>query len=357
MSDSKRPLLFIIATHSKESRGGISSSVEAFENSLTKIGKRFVRINSHNEQRNNLKTWIQAGQKLIRETRKHPEQRCIYWFHCGPWFSMFRKFVLAILSKSLGGENVAHFHSYTLADYLSSRTGRILLRVFLLPFDKVVALTPWWQEQLKTVIGKRPSSIIPNPISFSLLEYAQKHIKRNVIPKKLSAEVQIFTMTRLTHGKGVEYVIQAMALLPPNYYLTVAGDGPIKKTLEAKVNLLGITERVSFVGWLDVKEKEQKLCNSDIFCLPSYDSFGMVFIEAMSVGLPIVALNSGPIADVVTANEGILVNDTAPESIATALQDITNNYRRYQSSGPRRVASEYDPVRLAELAITFFDQA
>ena len=72
------------------------------------------------------------------------------------------------------------------------------------------------------------------------------------------------------------------------------------------------------------KQKEQVISTSDIFCLPTlYDSFGMVFLEAMAYGLPVVAVDYGPIRDIIVDNyTGILVRRPEPKLCADAIKTI-----------------------------------
>lgn len=355
MKKDVEPLYFLIATHSSESKGGISSSVKIFENSIQQLEIDYVRINSHSEMKAIFPVWLKATCRILRLSKQHAHRRRVYWFHCGPWFSMFRKFALALVSKSKGGENVIHFHSYALINYLSSWYGRLLLKIFLLPFDKIVALTPWWKKQIKQAFPHIPVRVIPNPVSFRLLDLAKSRMDNlNRSAPKTSDNIKIFTMARLAKGKGVEQVIRAMACLPSSYELTVAGDGPIKGDLNKLTSKLGLNERVTFTGWLNDHEKEKMLCASDIFCLPSFDSFGIVFIEAMSVGLPIIALNSAPISEVVTPDVGILVNSQA-DDIANSIRCINQQESTF-TGGPKLVVEHYNPIHLTHKIIAFLNE-
>ena len=105
---------------------------------------------------------------------------------------------------------------------------------------------------------------------------------------------------------------------------------------------------MSFLGWISGDEKEKLLNESNIFCLPSaYDSFGMVFIEAMAFNLPIVAYNWGPIRDVVTSEVGECCEIADAESVARRIKTVAENLTIYKSKGPNKVLNTYTPSIVA----------
>jgi glycosyltransferase involved in cell wall biosynthesis len=128
-------------------------------------------------------------------------------------------------------------------------------------------------------------------------------------------------MTRVVKGKGVDLLIESVPLLPEYVRVVIAGDGAQLLFLKERVSELNIKHRVDFRGWVDGPTKESLFGEADIFCLPSsYDSFGMGFIEAMAHGLPVVALDWGPIKDVVPHGKcGLLVKRPEPVLLAEAI--------------------------------------
>ena len=229
-----------------------------------------------------------------------------FWYHLGPWLSSSRKFSLALVPRLLGCKTIAHIHSPTFNDYLVE-TGKsnFLIKFALKPFSNLIMLTPWWQSLLKEHNITKSSIISPNPNSATYCQVAQSFIEQPRQLQEKNTSFKILTMARLMEGKGVDLVIAALAQLPEQYKLTVAGDGPLKSKLEQQVKSLGLESRITFTGWIDGEEKANLLRNSDVFCLPStYDSFGMVFIEAMAFDLPVIAYGWGPIGDVVDDEVG-----------------------------------------------------
>jgi len=142
-------------------------------------------------------------------------------------------------------------------------------------------------------------------------------------------------MSRLEPGKGVDLLVETIPLLPDSVSVVVAGDGTQLTKLKKRVVELGIERRVRFLGWVQREDKFRLLREADIFCLPSsYDSFGMGFVEAMAHGLPVVALDWGPIRDVVPDGEcGFLVKQATRECLAQAIMKLADNTELRKTMG------------------------
>lgn len=343
--------LVIVATHTTETRGGISSALAGYEAGFSELNVEFIRVNSHSDQRGRVSQWLFAGWQILRLAIRY-RSNAIFWFHCGPWFSMLRKFTFAVIARCFGARTVAHFHSLTVNDYLQTPIRRLLFKFFALPFQQLIVLTPWWREKVLASGLTKPIHICPNPVTPALLSSAREHSTYAAKVPISSEPIVILAMARLLPQKGVEHVLAAVELLPERFKLVIAGDGPLKDSLVKQTDLLGLQHRVTFTGWLEAKAKIETLKKADLFCLPSlYDSFGMVFIEAMAFNLPIVACDWGPIADVVTSEVGLLVPYADPESVASAVTEIVNNPFYFSVHGAESVVNKYSPKACAEKVV------
>jgi len=159
-------------------------------------------------------------------------------------------------------------------------------------------------------------------------------------------------MTRLVPGKGVDIVLKALDYLPQRFQCIVAGEGPERVRMEEWVRNAGLADRVVFTGWVSGQEKERLWSEADVFCLPSvYDSFLMGLVEAMAHCVPVVALRTGPIAEIVDHSEtGILVEDSDPRSVAAALRGLANPTVRGQmgEAGQKRVLEKFSITVVGE---------
>ncbi|WP_434950915.1 glycosyltransferase family 4 protein [Shewanella sp. HL-SH4] len=336
--------LIIVGTHSTETRGGISAAVSGYEQGFTQQGIEFIRVNSHSDLRSRIFTWLSAWFQVLQLSVKY-RSRAVFWFHCGPWLSLTRKWSFAVTARLFGCQTVAHMHSPTLHNYINSQYGQYLLKLFFAPFGRVIALTPWWKDQLVLFGINKPIDVCANPVSEDILSAAIQTLSTPKIVREPQGDIVILSMARLIEGKGIEHVIDAMAILPEHYHLKVAGEGPLKQLLIQRVASLKLQHRVTFVGWVDSVVKHNLFNSVDIFCLPSkYDSFGVVFIEAMAFDLPIIACDWGPITDVVTPEVGLLVPYCHPQAIADSVETLAKNYQDYWGKGPQRVMDNFSPL-------------
>jgi glycosyltransferase involved in cell wall biosynthesis len=347
--------LVIVATHTTETNGGISSSLAGYEEGLNQLDVEFIRVNSHSDIRGRLSCWITAWWQVLLLAVRY-RSRVIFWFHCGPWFSMLRKVTFAITVKLFGCQTIAHMHSVTLSSYMKHTYGKHLLTLFFVPFDRIIALTPWWKTQLVLFGVNKPIDVCANPVAEGILSAAKLALVTPKVVCERKNTIVILSMARLMDGKGVEHVIDAIAILPECYHLKIAGEGPLKQQLIKQVALLKLQSRVTFVGWVDSKLKHDLLNSVDIFCLPSrYDSFGVVFIEAMAFDLPIIACDWGPIADVVTSDVGLLVPYGEPQTIALTAVKLVDSYDHYRFNGPKRVIHYFSSLTCCESVLKLFD--
>lgn len=147
----------------------------------------------------------------------------------------------------------------------------------------------------------------------------------------------IVSVGRLVHRKGQDYLIQSMPLIlhqVPNAHLLLVGQGPYLEHLQRLVKEHGLENSVTFIGRVDYKELPQYLCVGDIFAMPSrsrlmgleVEGLGIVYLEASSCGLPVLAGNSGGAPDAVKQSEtGLVVNGTDEKQIASAAIELLNN--------------------------------
>jgi len=128
---------------------------------------------------------------------------------------------------------------------------------------------------------------------------------------------------RLIEQKGYTYALQAFALLErdfPAAQLVLIGDGPLKTPLHAEARRLGLARRVHFMGWR--ADAAALMAGLDVFVMPSlWEGFGLVLLEAMASGLPIVATAVSAIPEIVVEGEtGLLVPPRDPAALAAALR-------------------------------------
>lgn len=158
--------------------------------------------------------------------------------------------------------------------------------------------------------------------------------------------------------KGLEVMLQALALLPPPLTLWVAGPGTADGRLHHRY---GDHPRISWLGELSESEKVARLRAASAVCVPSLEaeSFGIVLLEAMAAGTPVVASDL-PAYRTVTDNGSAALLSTVADPVALA-DDVLRAVRdrdlatRLQTEG-HAIAARYDLVTLAERYLEIYSR-
>jgi len=161
----------------------------------------------------------------------------------------------------------------------------------------------------------------------------------------LSDKKVIVSVGRLVHRKGQDYLIEAMPEIlksVPQAHLLLVGEGPYREHLEKLVTQHKLERSVTFIGRIQYKELPTYICAGDIFAMPSrsrlmgleVEGLGIVYLEASSCGLPVLAGNSGGAPDAVVHNEtGLVVNGTDAQDIAAAAVELLVNVESSKKMG------------------------
>jgi phosphatidylinositol alpha-1,6-mannosyltransferase len=163
----------------------------------------------------------------------------------------------------------------------------------------------------------------------------------------LSDKKVIVSVGRLVHRKGQDYLIEAMPEILKSVrqaHLLLVGEGPYREHLQKLVAKHNLDAAVTFIGRIQYKELPNYICVGDIFAMPSrsrlmgleVEGLGIVYLEASSCGLPVLAGNSGGAPDAVLQNEtGLVVNGTDAKQIASASIELLTKVESSQKMGVR----------------------
>ncbi len=151
----------------------------------------------------------------------------------------------------------------------------------------------------------------------------------------LDADAPVAGMVcRLVEQKGVTYGLQAFAQVSaqmPEARLLIAGDGPLRESLEQEAQALGLADCVQFLGWRD--DVDRLMSAFDLLLMPSlWEGFGLVILEAMARQLPVVATAVSAIPEIVVDGEtGLLVPARDVDALAGAMLTLLADrpLRRY----------------------------
>jgi glycosyltransferase involved in cell wall biosynthesis len=143
---------------------------------------------------------------------------------------------------------------------------------------------------------------------------------------------RILSMGRLVPIKGFHLAIEAFAAFAhahPAATMVVVGRGPERRRLEQRAASLGVLERIRFVDWLPRTSALEEMRKSDLFLFPSFEGGGMVVLEALAHGLPVVCLQYGGPGEVVSEACGRPVlpggREETVRALAAALKEFAES--------------------------------
>ena len=249
---------------------------------------------------------------------------------------------LALLLSGYKGKVVLHWHS-------DIQKQRILLRLYS-PLQK------WLIRRADKIVGTSPVYLSESPF-LQKVQHKTECLPIGVDPmcpdaagvRKIKDRYKgkkiIFSLGRLVTYKGYEFLIAATKYLKDNYMILIGGTGALREKLQEEINSMHLHGKVKLLGHVSDEELPSYYGACDVFCLSSVqktEAFGIVQIEAMSCGKPVVATkipHSG--VSWVNAHEesGINVVPGDAYALAKAIEGIAENgaaYDRYSEGALNR---------------------
>ena len=252
--------------------------------------------------------------------------------------------------------------------YLPGIVGRLLggayQRTFLPPtlrrVDRIVVHTRSYGSTSAMLRG-RDLTIIPSVVD---LERFRPGIDASGLRGDLRLEgKRILAFTgRLVPHKGVDVILQALRLLPPDVVLVVIGAGPRLPSLVGLARRLGVQERVRFCPAVSDDDLPRYLALADLFVFPSQnrlEGLGRAITEAMATGLPVVVADMPGVREVIEPGvEGLLVEPLIASDIAEKVRRLLDDpalARRMGTAGRRRAEERYGLATVASQLIRLYE--
>ncbi|MDK2820740.1 MAG: hypothetical protein PWP31_705 [Clostridia bacterium] len=290
-----------------------------------------------------------------------------------------------IIMRKYGPFHIIHAH-----DWLAAVTARALKHAYRLPLVATIHATEagrnsglynemqryinsveWWltYESWKVIVCSQHMrqevqglfqlppdkiNIIPNGV------YTKKFRVTSVDPQvrkcfATSHEKIIFFVGRLVVEKGVQVLLEAMPEILekcPEAKLVIAGKGPMEGQLKNRAGELGIGHKVCFAGYIDDHTRNQLYRAASVAVFPSlYEPFGIVALEAMAAGTPVVASETGGLAEIITHGiDGMRVFPGNVGSLADNILAVLHDEslaKKLRANAGKLVREEYDWTKIA----------
>ena len=226
--------------------------------------------------------------------------------------------------------------------------------------DALVSIAPFTEKNFRRLWPQAGRIVtIPNGIE---LEPYRNRVPR---PPKLEPSIQpkrfVLFIGRLARRKGVDVLLQAMAMKSTTMKLVVAGSGDEQTELEAQAQALRLSERVQFVGRAEGETKVYLLQNALATVMPSriWEAFPLVVLESFAASRPIIGSRVPGIADFVEDQRtGILVPEENPAALSEAMSKLFDDPAAADRMGlaAQEVAEHYSWKSVAAQHIALYEQ-
>jgi glycosyltransferase involved in cell wall biosynthesis len=236
----------------------------------------------------------------------------------------------------VGVENMnLHSHRGPLARDVRRSVGR---------FDGIVVLTGDDERDYRELVDGASTRVVQIPNALPALGGGVASLDAPVV----------VAAGRLTGQKGFDLLIQAFALVlreEPSWKLRIYGDGSARGELARLISELGVGSNVSLMG--TTTDIGSELASASVFALSSrFEGFGMVIVEAMSKGLPVVSFNCprGPAEIISDGVDGLLVPNGDVDAFAAALLSVirSRSMRERMGAAGLEKALTFSPDRIGE---------
>lgn len=170
--------------------------------------------------------------------------------------------------------------------------------------------------------------VVPNVVDKSIFYPGPKIINKNNIKS-------ILFIGSLVPVKGLPYLFKALKIINKqrsDWYLSIIGSGSHKEEYVKMVAGLGIKNKIRFHGVKSKKQVAEYMRNCNFLIQPSlYETFGVVHIEAMACGKPVIATNIGGPKEFINKKNGMLVSPKNIDELSRAISYMLDNYQKFST--------------------------
>lgn len=217
----------------------------------------------------------------------------------------------------------------------------------------VVCVSRRLADDAVRLVGADPAKVVVIPNTYDTARFRYVERSRAGAPRFIA-------VGRLVPEKGHDVLLDAFASVASalgGARLTIVGDGVMRSVLEFRARHLGISGSVRFTGALAGEALVAELAAADVFVLPSRsEGFGVVLVEAMATGLPVVATRCGGPEDIVTRSDGILVEVEDSADLARGMREAAGKLDAFDGATiARNAAARYSPTTIAARLVRVYE--
>lgn len=222
--------------------------------------------------------------------------------------------------------------------------------------DAVICVSPGIEQEVRDTIDGELDNlrVIPNGVDTSAFK-----LTADVRPR--SGPLRLLFVGHLIPRKGADVLLTALRRLTDNgmkVELTIIGIGAESGPLHRQAETLGISSNVHFAGGVSHGDIAHFFSDCDVFVLPSFaESFGVVVIEALATGKPVIATRSGGPEHIIDESVGMLVEPGDVEALASAIQGVGEQLETYVPSRlSAYVESRYSIATVADKVTALYKE-
>ena len=238
-----------------------------------------------------------------------------------------------LLKKKFNIPIVITEHSSSLKGLFRSHIHKILVLHSLKNADQVIAVSASIKNEIEQYL-RIPIEIVPNTIDESrfLLKVREK---QDIVRIGFIGHLE-------DDRKGLDLLLEALSKLEnKNFHLKIAGTGRLEKYYSELAASLEISNKCTFLGVIPTELIPEFLLEVDIFVLPSRkESFGVVIIEAMASGIPVISTVCGGPEFIINETSGLLIEKENPSELRIAIDYLIKNLCQYDPESIRKYAVE-----------------
>lgn len=285
----------------------------------------------------------------------------LYWSHRLPFGGAGRlidvnRRNLRLASGRFGRIDLIHAHVSYPAGYVASIVSRELGIPYVLtehmgpfPFPSLMRHGKPIGEIAQAFVNAAETIAVSPSLAkrVAFFGYRQPAVIPNVVDERrffcglpASDKFVFFTLCGLTGEKGIDHLLEAIALWNPpadRFEFRIGGDGPMRAAYQAMAERLGVADRVKWLGPVSREEAPGLFRDCHVYVMPSrHETFGVVYAEAIASGKPVIATRCGGPESIVNDMNGRLVDVGDIGGLSEAMKDVAAHWDRFDPAAIRR---------------------